>query len=310
MSKSIFRNELHQKIFEKDGYVSFPFLEMEDVERLKALYYRLNIPDVLKTGLHSTLSYAKKEQRKLMHEVIMEVINEPLKNHLRGRSVLIASFLSKTKKDSGLVCCHQDFTMCDEDRETSIFAWIPLMDVDMDSGALGFIPGSHRFFSYKRVFPFPIARTPVEVHKRKLTAYTKILPMKASEIVFFNTKTIHGSFTNFSGEDRIAVNLSIRPADQEPYFYYLKPNSNQSIIIKYKLDCSFFNKYSGLDLYQLYQSDKIIEDYPILEEEDYSYEKLSWDEMRKILKDAGVEKDKDKEEIIRAYFSMSPAEVF
>ncbi len=310
MKNKIFYNEAYQKEFDEVGYVSMPFLNESEVNELRDLYYRLNVPDKDKTGLHSVLSYSEYDKRKEMHEGIMKVVEGPLNRNLKDRSVLIASYLTKTKEHSGLVCCHQDFTMCDEAEETSIFAWIPLMDVDKESGALGFIPGSHRFFDYERTYPFPVAQTPVEVHRRKLTAFTKILPMKSTDIVFFNTKTIHGSFPNDSGQDRIAINISIRPKNQLPYLYYLKPNGKQDTIIKYHLDEEFYYKYSGLDMYNLYNEGKIIEDYPILEEKSYDYGQKTWSEMRAILKKNGVKKDRVKVREIKKYFNMSFFERF
>ena len=80
--------------------------------------------------------------------------------------------------------------------------WIPLCDVDIENGAIGFIPKSHKLYNYKRAFPFPASYTPIVSNELELMNYLEILDMKAGEMVFFNNLTVHGSFANYGNTVR------------------------------------------------------------------------------------------------------------
>ena len=81
-------------------------------------------------------------------------------------------------------------------------------DVDINNGAIGFIPKSHLLYDYKRAFPFPAYYTPIVSNEVELMNYMEIIDMKAGEMVFFMNNTVHGSFANYTDKIRYAININ------------------------------------------------------------------------------------------------------
>lgn len=111
--------------------------------------------------------------------------------------------------DSGLRS-HQDASLVDERVAVGVVAWVALTDIAAEDGALLVLPGSHRYGAWPRVSTttddFEHLRPAIERHSR-------VLPVRAGQVVLFDNALIHGSLVNRGAGPRIAVSAIITPED-------------------------------------------------------------------------------------------------
>ncbi len=97
---------------------------------------------------------------------------------------------------------HQDPTFVEEGDRAGISSWCPLVDVDMNNGCLGVVPGSHRLKNTYRqpaMLPYPDWVPAIE------SSYMRYLPMRAGQVLLMDNRVIHGSPPNLSGSIRAVV---------------------------------------------------------------------------------------------------------
>lgn len=271
--RPIFKNTALNDSFQKDGFVSFPLLDEQEIAELKQIFEKLQLTDEIGYGYLVGMNSKSLEQRKQMQEILLDYLREKVESVLVQRQLYTATFMTKLPSDQNYVPPHQDWTYTeDEDLDPSFMCWLTLDTVEKANGALGFIRGSHQKTDYIRAFPFPIAPTPVERHKLELMDMIEIVEMRAGEIAFFDNRTIHASFPNLSSVNRLAIGMSAFPSDKRLVTYTLKPNSDLSVVEKWAVDPEFFVRYNNPALRELYQSGKSLEGlYEKLGEEPYEY---------------------------------------
>ncbi len=110
--------------------------------------------------------------------------------------------ISKTKYANKAVPFHQDISYSPEN-PYEITAWLALTDVPMCSGPLVFIKGSHLDVPQPAVDFW----SPNFVDKRKLRSSKKniLVPLKAGDLVVFDSRVWHGSLENEIGYNRFAL---------------------------------------------------------------------------------------------------------
>ncbi len=271
--RDIFKSSNHNSLFQSNGFVRFPLLEPEEVSELKALYHELGLEDKIGYGYLVGMNDDSISMRKEMQGKILEIVSEKIEASMVNRKLYTATFMVKLPSDQNYVPPHQDWTFTEnEDEDPSIMIWIALDDVSIENGALGFVKGSHKITKYPRVFPFPVAQTPVEKFKLELFDQVDYVEMKAGEIVVFDNRTIHASQPNRSKELRMAIGLSAYPRDKDLIAYTLKPNSSEKRISKWKVDEQFFVKYNNPALAQAYNNgDDLSTEFQLIEEVDYPH---------------------------------------
>lgn len=112
---------------------------------------------------------------------------------------------------------HQDFSIVDERRWTSLYVWIPLVATDEHNGTLHVLPGSHRFSNRVRSRHVPAKFDPVldEVEQHSIR-----LDCAPGELVVMVSGVVHHSPPNQSDALRLAVHGIFKPAAAPLVFYY------------------------------------------------------------------------------------------
>lgn len=168
-----------------------------------------------------------------------------------------SSFVNKNPNKKFLILAHQDFSYTREPEITSIMCWIPLVDVNIKNGAIGFIPKSHLLYNYYRAFPFPANYTPIVKNEVELMNYIKIINMKAGEMVFFMNNTVHGSFANDTANIRYAININFVKNGEKIYAYIRNPETNGQTILKFEVDKYFLVRHNNPSIEEMYKNGKI-----------------------------------------------------
>ena len=214
--KTVFRDEAHQNNFEKNGFISLPFFNTEEVEALKKLYNDLH-PEDEKGFFPSTFSKDKSYRQKADSE-IRRFCERSIEKYCKDVKVVCGSFIVKNPGPDSGMCVHQDMSLIDESRFTGINIWVPLCDLTIENGAIFVLPGSHRLFPTYRGSSIPEFFSPID--EKDLINYMEPLLLKAGEAVFFDQSILHYSPPNYSDNIRIVTNTYFTHKDTEFRTYY------------------------------------------------------------------------------------------
>lgn len=280
----IFKNTEIDEQFKDRGYVKYGSIDSSAVNKLIELDNSLKIPDFVgcdfNVGMNSDIHQARKMMQDNLTEILMPFFNDLLDEY----DYFSASFVNKNPTERFLICAHQDFTYTEEPEVPSFMCWVPLVDTDIDNGSIGFIPKSHRFYDYKRAFPFPLSYSPVVKNELELMKYLDILDMKAGEMVFFFNNTVHGSFANYSRNVRYAINISFIKKNAQTVLYIRNPAKAEHSIIKFKADKDFLIQYNNPSILEMCKDKQVkIDNYEVLGEEPFGSYDTSWGSVQKKL---------------------------
>ena len=286
--KALFKDQETESFFQKNGYVKLKGIDENSVKELKDYYESLKIKDELGYGFHISMDQKDKTLVQESMKKIFDTVLPQVEHLFENAQAHTCSFVVKEFHNQGIVPAHQDWTFVENEQEhCSISFWIPLIDVNVDNGALGVIKGSHHFSDYLRPSPSPEVINPLGDAMFSLFPYFDIIDMKAGEVLAFNNKTFHASPPNTTQETRLAVGIGFTQAESKLRHYYLKPNGKEDTVIEYEIDKDFFYKYDNTSISKLYNEGKEIEGYKKLREIPYTFPKYDTDELLERIKANG-----------------------
>jgi hypothetical protein len=224
--KRVFRNELHQAQFERDGYIILPFYNQQEIEELNKLYKDIQ-PKEYEGFFPSTFSNDKDYRNKADTE-IRRLCERSVADLLQDVKVICGCFIVKKSQPESAMCVHQDMTLVDESVYTGINIWVPLIDLNDQNGTLEVLPGSHRIFPTYRGSSIKGVYDDCNEEVKKYLI--KIYP-KAGEAVFFDQSIIHFSKANESGQERVVTNTYFTHKDATFQTCYWHPDYGNKVEI-------------------------------------------------------------------------------
>lgn len=113
------------------------------------------------------------------------------------------------------VAFHQDASYFHIDGTEGVTAWIPLDDVPLKAGALGYVPGSHRsgavfdpnIFMSRMPFPGGTGNELPDIEATENEFGVVYVPMERGDFLLHHFRTIHGSRGNTTAVPRRAFSL-------------------------------------------------------------------------------------------------------
>ena len=287
-TQPLFNNKDTQESFEKNGFVKIPALKEDDVKQLLDFYYSVALKDEAGFGFHISMDQQDKSLVKTILDKLFEIALPRLEPHLNNAKPFVGSFVIKEPNPKSVVPVHQDWTFVeDEDLHCSVTCWIPLVDVDIDNGAMGLIKGSHNYFDIYRPSPSPQVPSPISEHMFSIFPYLQLIEMKAGEALIFDNRTFHGSPPNTTDKPRIAFGIGFTSREANLVHYYLKPDGNKDTVQKYQIDPAFFLKYENSILSKMYDSKEQIRGYEMVSQVPYILPKFTQDELISLVKSTG-----------------------
>ena len=263
-------------------------MDSEEVSRLMQFYESVKFKDEAGFGFHISMDQQDKEMVKLILNKLFEVAVPKLKPYFKNAKPFVGSFVIKECNPTSIVPVHQDWSFVeDEDKYCSVTCWIPLVDVDIDNGALGVIKGSHNYFKNLRPSPSPQVPSPISEHMFTVFPYLHLIDMKAGEALIFDNRTFHGSPPNVTDKPRIAFGIGFTQEEAQLAHYYLKPDGKKETILKYRINEDFFLRYENSRLSKLYDQKGLVDGFELIEETPYTLPKLSADELTELIKSTG-----------------------
>lgn len=175
------------------------------------------------------------------NEIIRKYVKPALDRLLDPKQfeVIYGVHLLKSNTDQGVLNPHQDSSHVDELLYSTYHVWIPVTPPSPGFGTLEVIPFSHKLQIPYRSLNIPWALSNQEMH---LWKYMQKVELKAGQVVFFNSKLLHASGPNKTGQVRIAANSLIKPVAADFIHCYAEDSTDFTEIELYKIDPDFYYK--------------------------------------------------------------------
>lgn len=278
-NKPFFRDNTIQQEIKQKGYAVRHLLTHEAVTQLQSSFNQiLEHPDFQMSGLFWSSGRSFSTEIRNMAKIAIDDHIKPALTEFVFEEVveLIGGvFVAKPPSKDSSLSPHQDSSHINEDEFMSIYAWCALTDTNCQNGAVHVLPGSHMFGNIHRSLNIPWQFEP---YKEMMWKYCIPLPMKAGEVLFFDSALIHCSPPNLSDKLRLGANFFIQPKEAPFTHYYRDETTPIGMVEKYHVSIDFYYNED----FEKRPSDK----YTFLGMERYRDLKLNKKKLRKLCEKA------------------------
>jgi ectoine hydroxylase-related dioxygenase (phytanoyl-CoA dioxygenase family) len=234
-----FSDEKTSASFTKNGFVTFPLLDTEELAVIRTLYHQVNRLHELEQeqfyGVNYSLSSLPKHQNEEMMEKIKSLLDNYIARVFSDFETFGFLFITKPANTNREFVLHQDWCYTDEKSHAMPTCWIPLYDVDQSNGCMTIIKGSHTYFETYRSESLASARIDIESIPLEIR---EDVPLAAGSCCAFHQASFHGSYPNKTDFSR-PVLAFIAKHKLSPILYYVKKEKE---VVAYQLSVDFFSE--------------------------------------------------------------------
>ncbi len=252
--RKVFRDSELEASFQRDGYVSLPFISEEEVERLKQLFF-----DTLpqsggqitegETGMENnrlitydfTFIDKNPEYKRVVFDIIATFFKPHMDRILDDYKPIIANYIRK-QPNEGEVPLHQNWAFADEHLCTTVSIWCPLVDGTVENGTLQVVPGSHKRFGENRGPKIPWELD--HIQKEIIEKYLVPLETKAGNCVILDDSIVHYSDVNKTQGLRLAIQLICIPAEMPSLHYHMDHSVSNTEVEILEVDKDFYMEFN------------------------------------------------------------------
>jgi hypothetical protein len=243
MAKRIFKDDEHQLLFDKQGFIVLPFIDAAEVKALDALFDELH-PDLQQGGFFSGSYSSDLAYKKKASAAIVQQFSRAYEALFVDYTPFGGAFLYKVPGENSALAAHQDWTIVDEEQHVALNCWVPLGDVTKENGTLHVVPGSH----YDKIKTLRAPTLPFYWQGNEEEIMAQLIPIeiKAGTAVILNQSVIHYSSPNRSQAVRKAITAGVKSAGAQMYFHYKIPDKNELEV--FEMDDDFlisFNDFAN-----------------------------------------------------------------
>lgn len=269
--RNIFIDSNIENQFRKDGYVKVPFINADEVEILKNLFFE-TLPQSGgqitsdETGVEqaSFITYdftfidKNPEYKRLIFKIISEYFKPHMDKLLDNYRPIIANYIRK-QSDTGEVPLHENWAFADEKLCSTVSIWCPLVDSTIENGTLQVVPGSQKRFGQHRgpMVPWELEGIKNEIINNHLVP----LETKAGDCVILDDSIVHYSAINNTNDLRLAIQLICVPIGFPSIHYYMDYQSNPNEIQMIEVNDDFYMEFNP---WKKVQSPKILKNVPFV----------------------------------------------
>lgn len=236
--RKVFRESRLQRAFDRDGYVVVSFDDHAPI--ISSLWDLYNEhPSGIASGFYSSTHSEDVSYKTHVSNQIKQIFTATADRYLSDYRPVGGNFLVKLPGARGELPVHQDWTMVDESRFSSVNCWIPMMEIGGQNGPLMVVKGSHAFLDTPRGsprYPSPLDGLRDVIRDNYLTELTP----PVGSMVIHDHRLIHYSPANRSNVPRVAAALGMLPAEAQFLHYYLGPDGSG---VRFQVPDDFFTTF-------------------------------------------------------------------
>lgn len=146
-------------------------------------------------------------------------------------------FLAKKPSPQSELYPHQDSSHTDESKYPAVYAWVPLVDTTVETGAMHILPGSHLWGNRFRSLNIPWKYDGLQP---AMFVYLHPCHMKAGQVLFFDSAAIHYSSNNMGSNNRPALNYFIKPSEALFLHHFIDHQTPAGMVEVFNVDIDFF----------------------------------------------------------------------
>lgn len=218
---ALFRDATLQRQVDRDGVITTPLLNADELQAIRDLYYSVNpdgvVPE-LRDGIHMTIWCSDPDYKAHIREELKRLLRPAIDRVFQDVRLVTPVFIVKVPGRETTFPIHQDWSVVDETRHTALNLWVPLHEVGEHNGGLWAVPGSHRLGNHVRgpghLFPnLRNVEAPLRDRMRQVAG-------AAGMATVFYHRVIHGSPPNLSAAPRVALACSILPSHVPLHIFF------------------------------------------------------------------------------------------
>ena len=251
--RSVLKDPILEAQFQRDGFVSVPFISANEVEELKHKFFE-TLPQsggqitADETGVEGsgmiTYDFTFIDKNPNYKKLVFDIITDHFKPHvdrlLADYQPIIANYIHK-RPEGGEVPLHQNWAFVDERKCTSVSIWVPLVDSTLENGTLQVVPGSHKRFGE---FRGPMVSWELDNLKNELIEkYLIPLETKAGECVILDDSIVHYSAINKTKGLRLTIQLILIPKEEKSIHYHMDSSMPGTIQVL-EVDKDFYMEFN------------------------------------------------------------------
>jgi hypothetical protein len=241
----LFKSQALRDELKENGYVVIPFLEAEELKKLNDFYTSVHggdNPPNFTEDIHMTTWCSDPGYKRAIAAGLMDIFTNASDRFFQNYRRLNNVFIVKKSGKQTNFKVHQDWNVVDETRHESVNVWVPLHDVNEQSGALWLLKKSHKINRHIRGagYLFPEYGPHLQVLQEKAIS----VKLKAGEAIVFYHSMIHGSPPNLAGSNRKAACFTVLQKNT-PLCIYYQPSADAPLQ-QYEPEDEFMYNYINL----------------------------------------------------------------
>lgn len=274
----IFQNSDYNIQFESKGYIKLPFPEVEKIDISKSKVLSLSPSDQFNAfqknmihaqDFHCTFFDSNEEYRLATFEIIKELFGSFASELLNNFEIVQANVFIKPPHQ-GYVAPHQNLTILDESKYTSLSFWCPALDTNTENGTMVVVPKSHKKFMKYRTTNISWPLLPL--FKDYDSPFFETVNVKKGEILIIDDSLIHGTTNNKTADSRFVFHALLVPQNAD--LIYCEVDKIRDKVRRYSVPPLFW---------QLYTPGSTPTELPLIDELEYNENELSLEEFKKTL---------------------------
>lgn len=240
--------------FQKEGFVTVPFLTSEEIEELKNYFFDTlgeskghmgpedeNYQSKTEITYDFTFIDRNSEYKRAVFKKITAAFETRVSEYLADYTAIIANFIRK-EEDGGEVPLHQNWAFADEHKCATVSIWCPLVDSSRTNGTLEVVPGSHKRYGEVRG---PMIRSELEDIKHEIIENCMVpMEVKAGTAVVLDDSLVHYSSPNHTDGLRLAIQLILIPAEIPSIHYHMDLSKDRERVEVLEVDHDFYMDFN------------------------------------------------------------------
>lgn len=222
--RQVFNDIETEALFRRQGYVILKGIDNDSLLEFKSKALKLKPSDnfagnqatlIRPQSVHITFFDENEEYKRTVYNHYKKTFTPLAKEYLKDYKCAQANVFLKPS-GSGYVYPHQNLTIVDEEKFTTVSFWIPLQDTDFENGTICLIPGSHNnFIKYRNTHVhWPYMKLLMEDGLKHFVP----IEVKAGELLVLDDRIIHYTPINSKHTERWVIHGVWAPKEAQLIF--------------------------------------------------------------------------------------------